>query len=161
MLSTNILGKTQRKRKHCYEHSSLNLWGINAGDWGLSPKETLNQTLSPRAGCITLVCGPHFHTTEGALPLSWKIFIISSLAILGSHRAMEEFVSLFPLAKAVSQTKAVMGPSTEYGISSRMYLGLQSSTGRVISVQDKLIRVSPLHTNEFLSKSASVNPICS
>ena len=87
-LSANISGKTQRKR--CYEHSSLNLWGISAGSWGLSPKEMLNQTLNPRAGCITLICGPHFRTREGALPLSRKIIIISPLTIQGLCRATEE-----------------------------------------------------------------------
>ena len=59
----------------------------------------------------------------------------------------------------VSQTKAVMGPGTEYSMSSRMYLGLQASTGRVTSIQDKLtiiiiiiiIIIWPQHSLLYLS----------
>lgn len=46
-------------------------------------------------------------------------------------------------------------PSSEYGMSSRMYLGLQVSTGRVISIQDKLtiiIIIWPQHSLLSLTK---------
>lgn len=134
MLSANISGKTQRK--HYCEHSSLNLWGISAGGWGLSPEEMLNQTLNPRAGCITLICGPYFHTSEGALPLPEK----SSSSPPWLYWVYTEPLRSVHLcsSQTVSQTKAAMGPSTEYGISSGMYLGPQASMGRVISIQDKL-----------------------
>ena len=48
-----------------------------------------------------------------------------------------------------------MAPGTEYGISSGMYLGLQASMGRVISIQDKLtiitIIIRPQHSLLYLS----------
>lgn len=136
MLPENIPCKTQRK--HCHEHSPLHLWGIIAGGLRLSPEEMLNQILSPKAGVHNTVSRPTLLHCRGSISSFLKSLHHVHLGYMGSTQSYCGVPAFPPPSKAVSQTKAEMGPSSEYSILSRMYLGLLSATGKVISFQAKL-----------------------
>ena len=68
----SLLTFLEKLRGNTIVNIHLLTYGALVQGLGTAPEEMLNQTFNPRAGCITLIYGPYFHTSEGALPLPEK-----------------------------------------------------------------------------------------